>query len=243
MPGTDDFFVTRLFSLCERLMLTQNLSLDVSTDFEASQRRMTAMQKDSFTPMLCSRFHDFSKDDAFYMFLRKGSKDIAGVAARLDNLHSETLSDYWTRSYARLYGQERERISHLHAPAAISEIRGRVVYLGEFYFTPSARGSRNLLRLFTNSLFSYCHLHWKPDWQYAFIRKKHIDRGYAGVYGFTRQIPGAQTWLAPPEGRSSQEYLVALPHSELIHSARYYVTNPELFLGEDTLSKVEKLST
>jgi hypothetical protein len=131
----------------------------------------------------------------------------------------------------------------LHAPAAASDIRGNVVYLGEFYFLPEVRGSRNLYSLFTHLLFCYSHIHWQPDWQYAFIRKPDVEKGFASLYGFTLQIPGAQTWLKPPGGRTSNEYLVALPRADLFHAAQFYTENPDCFLGEDKLKRVEKLRT
>lgn len=243
MFGTEDFHVARLFSRCEQELAARGIEIDPSTDFDQSEKRMIAMEKRGFTPMLSSQYHDLSKEDAFWLFLRKKGKDIAGVAARLDRLGSESLGDYWLRSYGRLYGLDPEEVSYLHAPLAVSDIRGKVAYLGEFYVYPFARGSRNLYRLFTHLLFCYCQLHWRPDWQYAFIRKKDVERGLASVYGYTVQVPGAQTWLTPVRGRTSNEYLVALPSRDLVHTARYHTGSPENFLGEDTLSKVEKFRT
>lgn len=243
MFGTEDFHVARFFSLCEQGLAARGLQIDPTTDFDSGEKRMVAMEKRGFTPMLSSQFHDLSKEDAFWLFLRKDGRDIAGVAARLDRLGSESLSDYWLRSYARLYGLDTDGVSHLHAPAAVSNIRGKVAYLGEFYFYPFARGSRHLYSLFTHLLFCYCQLHWRPDWQYAFVRKKDVERGLASLYGYTLQLPGAQTWLTPVRGRTSNEYLVALPSEDLVHAARFYTGSPEYFLGEDTLSKVEKFKT
>lgn len=243
MFGTEDFQVARFFSMCERGLTERGVSVEPTTDLQDGEARMRAMQKQGFTPMLSTGFHDLSREDAFWLFLQKEGRDIAGVAARLDRLGSESLSAYWLRSYARMYDIAPDAVSERHAPAAVANIRGRVAYLGEFFFHPEARGSRNLYSLFTHLLFCYCQIHWRTDWQYAFIRKPDVERGLASLYGYTVQVPGAQTWLTQVPGRMSSEYLVALPACDLCHAARFYTGSPEYFLGDDTLSKVEKLRT
>jgi hypothetical protein len=243
MLGTKDFEVARLFALCEAELNSASLSIEPTVDFASGEQRMRSLRKSSFTPMLSSQFHDFSRDDAFWLFLRRGSEDIAGVAARRDYLNSESLSSYWHRSYTRMYSPEGRRMSVGHAHPAVNEIRGNVAYLGEFYFHPDERGSRNLMRILSHMLFAYCFIRWKPDWQYGFIRKKDVERGYASVYGFTLQIPGAQEWIEKAPGRDTGEYLVAIRQEDLFHAAGYYCANPQLFLGEDALTSVEKFST
>ena len=243
MLGTNDFEVARLFALCEAELNSANLSIEPTADYASGEQRMRSLKKPSFTPMLSSQFHDFSRDDAFWLFLRRGDQDVAGVAARRDYLNSETLSSYWTRSYARMYASDGRNVSTRHAHPALHEIKGSVAYLGEFYFHPDERGSRHVMRLLSHMLFAYCFIRWKPDWQYGFIRKKDVERGYASVYGFTLQIPGAQTWIEDVPKRDSGEYLVAIRQEDLFHAAGYYSANPQLFLGEDALTSVEKLRT
>ncbi|SLN32286.1 hypothetical protein TRL7639_01406 [Falsiruegeria litorea R37] len=243
MLGTNDFEVARLFALCEAELSAAELSIEPTVDFASAEKRMRALRKTSFTPMLSSQFHDLSKDDAFWLFLQRDGRDVAGVAARRDYLNSESLSSYWHRSYLRMYSSDGTEVSIRHAHPALREIKGCVAYLGEFYFLPDERGSRNTMRILSHLLFAYCFIRWKPDWQYAFIRKKDVERGYASVYGFTLQIPGAQTWVADVPNRSSGEYLVAIRQADLFHMAGYYTANPQLFLGEDALTSVEKLRT
>lgn len=243
MLGTNDFEVARLFALCEAELNSARLSVEPTVDYASGEERMRSLRKSSFTPMLSSEFHDFSRDDAFWLFLQRDGTDIAGVAARRDYLNSETLSSYWHRSYGRMYSPNGGMASMRHAPPALRDIQGSVAYLGEFYFHPGERGSRNIMRLLSHMLFAYCFIRWKPDWQYGFIRKQDVERGYASVYGFTLQIPGAQTWIEDVPGRHSGEYLVAIRQEDLFHAAGYYAANPQLFLGEDALTSVEKFRT
>ena len=236
-----DLDIAKLFSLCQEKMQALDLGVSQTTDFHMAEERARAMGKSSFTPMLSSALNDLSRDDAFWMFLQQDGEDVGCVAARRDNLYSESLSEYWRRTQRRYYGLSEDEVSHSHAPAAVNEIRGNVVYMGEFFIAKSARGSRNQLALFTHVLHSYAHLKWKPDWLYAFVRMKDNRRGYGVEYGFNRHIPMAQIWPSPPSGRQNGEYLTAISRDEILHMAASYWRNPELLLGADSLIKVEKL--
>ncbi|MBE1284630.1 MAG: hypothetical protein GJ676_15060 [Rhodobacteraceae bacterium] len=243
MEKPSDLDVAKLFSLCLEKMHGLGLDLVQTTDFIGAEARARAMGKPSVTPMLSSSLNDFSKDDAFWLFLQRNGRDIGCVASRRDNLYSETLSEYWTRTQRRYYGLSEAEASRFHAPAALHEIRGNVVYLGEFFISDASRGSRNQLALFTHALHSYTHLKWKPDWLYAFVRANDNRRGYGVEYGFNRHIPLAQNWPNPPRGRQCGEYLTAISSDEIFHMAAGYWRNPDLLLCDDSLTKVEKLRT
>ena len=240
MERPSELDVAKLFSLCMGQMQRRNLEVAQATDFEEAENRAKDMGKETFTPMLSSGFNDFSRDDAFWLFLRKNGEDIGCVAARRDSLYTETLSEYWTRTQRRYYGLTYREASGGHAPAALNEIRGNVVYLGEFFISQAARGSRNQLALFTHLLHAYIYLKWKPDWLYAFVRRNDNRRGYGVEYGFNRHIPVAQTWISPPAGRQNGEYLTAISREEILHMADSYCRNPDLLVCEDSLIKVEK---
>lgn len=243
MNWPSDLEVMKLFSLCQKMLGERGISVVQTTQFESAECRARTMGKPSITPMLSSEFNDLSKDDAFWLFLQQDGMDMGCVAARRDNLASENLSEYWARTNKRYYGMTGGRATYAHALAAVSEIKGSVVYVGEFFIRQNARGSRNQLTLFTHLLFSYCAMKWQPDWIYAFVRRNDIRRGYGGEYGFNRQIPGAQIWPSPPPGRQSDEYLVALTRTDLFHMAEVYCRNPDLLLSSDSLTKVEKINT
>lgn len=227
------------FCTCARALHERGISVEESTDFRDCEARMHTIGKKSVTPMLSCDHHDLSKDHAVWLILRKDGRDIGGVAARCDTLISETLSEYWARSYARLYrGQGRLRsVSNTHR--ACDEIKGNVVYTGEFFIAPEMRGSRHLLSLYTHLLFTYCQMRWNPDWIYAFVRADDVRRGYATEYGFTRQYPGAHIWDTIPKGRAVGEYLVAITSQELRDMATFFNLHPSNLLGEDSLRRVE----
>ncbi len=243
MHQPSDLEVMKLFSLCQSMLADRGISVVQTTRFESAEARARAMGKKSITPMLSCEFNDLSRDDAFWLFLQEDGLDIGCVAARRDSLLSENLSEYWERTNKRYYGASGSMATYAHALTAVSEIKGSVVYVGEFFIRGDARGSRNQLTLFTHLLFSYCAMKWQPDWIYAFVRRNDIRRGYGGEYGFNRQIPGAQIWPSPPPGRQSDEYLVAVTREELFHMAEVYCKNPDLLLSSDSLTKVEKFKT
>lgn len=82
MEKPSDLDVAKLFSLCLDKMKERGLGLVQTTDFEEAEDRALAIGKQSFTPMLSSAHNDFSRDDAFWLFLQRRGKDIGCVAAR-----------------------------------------------------------------------------------------------------------------------------------------------------------------
>ena len=227
--------VMKLFSTCITRLEERGVSIDASSDFAACEDRMRAIGKASFTPMISSEYNDLSMDHAVWLILQLDGRDIGGVAARHDTLRRERLTEFWARSYNRLY----KNSGRLEASLSCDEISGNVVYMGEFFITKDARGSRHLLSLYTHLLFAYCALRWQPDWLYAFIRADDVRRGYASEYGFTRQYPGAHTWSQRPSGRAEGEYVVALPSDDLTRMAQFFSEQPSCLLGVDSLKSVE----
>lgn len=229
----------KFFSSCLIHLEDKGITVEESSNFRECEDRMRAIGKNSITPMISSEHNDLSKDNAIWLILRKNGEDIGGVAARHDILVSETLSSFWTRSYARLYKGQ----GHLHVvsdtPRPCDEISGRVIYMGEFFIAEHVRGSRHLLSLYTHLLFSYSQLRWQPDWLYAFVRADDARLGYATEYGFTRQYPGAHVWGVLPKGRATGEYLVAIRSDELSDMAHYFNLHPSCLLGVDSLKRVE----
>ncbi len=242
MNLSSDLDVLKLFAHCNTELNARNLQIVQTTDFRHAEDRAIDMGKGSVTPMLSADHNDLSKDDAFWLFLQEDGKDIGCVAARRDNLHSESLSEYWTRSYRRYYGVSEQAQSHTHAPAVIKDIRGSVVYLGEFFISKSSRGSRHRLALFTHALHAYCFAKWRPNWLYAFIRQDDVRKGYGAEYGFVHQVPAAQAWSNPPGGRKNGEYLAVISQPDLLHMATAYCRNPELLVSVDSLTSVEKFN-
>lgn len=226
-------------SSCLHSLEERGITVEESSDFQACEDRMRAIGKKSITPMISCEHNDLSKDNAGWLILRKDGEDIGGVAARHDTLISETLSEFWERSYGRLYkGQGLLRVVS-DGPRPCDEISGKVIYMGEFFIAEHMRGSRHLLSLYTHLLFAYCQLRWQSDWLYAFVRADDARLGYATEYGFTRQYPGAHVWGALPKGRAVGEYLVAIQSTELADMARYFNRHPSCLLGVDSLRRVE----
>lgn len=243
MQQPTELDVMKFFTTCQNGLHSRGLSVDETTRFDEAECRAALMGKTKVNPLMAREYHDLSRDDAFWLFLQQDGRDVGCVAARRDSLYSEGLSEFWRRSYQRCYGLKTEHVPHSQAPAVVEEIRGSVVYMGEFYIKPGSRGSRHQLALFTHFLFSYCMMKWRPDWLYGFVRGDDIRKGYAGEYGFSRQVPGAQIWPSPPPGRQNDEYLVAVSRTDLFHMAKFYCSNPEFLLSVDSLTKVEKFST
>ncbi len=239
MANTANLNLMKLFGMCLHILEEKGITIEESSDFKACEERMRDIGKRSITPMISSEHNDLSKDHAVWLILRKDGADIGGVAARHDTLVSETLTDFWARSYGRLYKNKGSLRPTASNSRAHDEISGQVIYMGEFFIAKQMRGSRHLLTLYTHLLFTYCQLRWKSDWLYAFIRADDAKLGYATEYGFTRQYPGAHHWDALPKGRATGEYLVALPAKELRDMAAFFNAHPSSLLGLDSLKRAE----
>ncbi|MEP2833510.1 MAG: hypothetical protein ABJL33_15375 [Hyphomicrobiales bacterium] len=178
--------------------------IDVISDFE----------KIEITPRLSPLQNDFTTENSFWLLLEVDGNAIGGVCARVDELRGEPFNEYLIRTARRHYGEK----GVVEVPDFLAENRyNTVAYIGEFFKKREYRGDVAASELFLKCAFCVLFLKWRPDWMYAFLRSHEVQKNACNRYGFSTQIPNAQTWLNPPHGRSSDEWLVGMTAAEFSH--------------------------
>lgn len=193
-------------------------------DFSEIKAMVEATGRGGQTPMLSLNRNDFTRKDAFWLFLTKDGQPVAGTAARYADLGGERFDSYLRRTSREQYGRDSDPIASI-APPVLDRISGRLIYLGELEVHPSRRGRVKLLYRLTRVLMGMAALKW-PDFDviYAFVPREHVK--LADGYGFNWKIPRAITWADPvPKGRLNDHWLVAISRDDFAH----FWSGPEAF--------------
>lgn len=207
--------------------MADGLVVHVEQDFETVPKIIETIGKPYLTPKMSPFYNDFTGENCFWLLLKKDDQVVAAAGARLDDLGTGSITEYWRRTMRRHYGQgETEMVTQI-APPLEQDLKGRLVYFGDLYFSRSAGRSLKTVRRFVLIGHMISALKWNPDWTYAFLREDDVRRGGNFHYGFNRYIPDAQFWLDPPAPRENTEYCVMINRRDLGYLAEAYVRSPE----------------
>ncbi len=193
------------------------LTVHMTSDFEEVELAIRDIGKSYLTPKMDPTNNDFTEENSFWLFLMKDGEYVGGVAARHDILRTEPVSEFWRRAYRRYYPNISGETFALIESSVLANMTGGLTYVGDLFIREGNRGSREVLNSLMLLMHINCALKWESDWLYAFMWDRHVSLGMAAKYGFTRTIPGIRKWVAAPEGRRDDEWLVSLPRTELEH--------------------------
>ena len=195
--------------LCLSRLEGHGLEVEGCADFERVPELISQSPKDYLTPKLSPGFNDFTRESAFWLFLRKEGEVVGGVGARLDDLGSEPVSAYWRRTHNRQYP-----IQSGAAIASIDErvdqfIGGKLVYIGDLFVAPGLSVKRSVSRPLVHFLYALILDKWTFDYAYSFVRDADLIRGAQYQYGMSRTFLWPQTWVSPPPApRANSECLL-----------------------------------
>lgn len=173
--------------------------------------------KPYITPMSSPTLNDFTRSGIIGLLARRDGQPAMFGFARLEDLGDEPVGSYWRRVFGRAYGcgPTAEIICDVRGEVERSLCR-RLVYFGDLFVAPHARGSRMALRAFVCLGHLAVSLKWDPDWTYCFVREQDVLRGSAALYGFNRVFGTPFSWCQePPPPRSRSELLVAISRNDL----------------------------
>lgn len=191
--------------------------IDAVDNFSEIAERVRGTGRVSQTPMMDINRLDFTKNSAFWLFLRKGERDVGAIGAKFVDLGDEEFESYLRRTSQAQYGSRSDLISSV-APPLKSALKGRLIYIGELEFERKARGGLDVLEAFIGAMKGLCALQWRDfDWMYAYIPEEHLK--LERYYHFSMKIPHAITWKnPPPPGRLNSHYLIAEDRQSFRHS-------------------------
>lgn len=218
IPAVEEADILNVYALTVLNLSDQGYGIVQSSDLETAHSRLKTLGKTSITPTISPDSNDFTSDAATAVFLRYEEKYCAGVLLRCDRFTAGNPGDFLARSLMRQYRvpQRDTEIKSSGAPL-MDQMSGTLVYMGDLYFAPEYRGKLSVLQGYIRAMQIIAFMKWRFDWAYAFLRERDVLRGASARYGFTRIASNVQIWSNPPEGRSSTEYLAAVPKAEFLH--------------------------
>lgn len=216
-----------LIAICREKLLLNGLIVHVEQDFDKVPQIIETIGKPYLTPKMSPFFNDFTGENCFWLLLKKEGQVVAAAGARLDDLGDGSITEYWRRTMRRHYGNgEVEMVTRIASPLE-QDLKGRLVYFGDLYFSRAAGRSLKTVRRFVLIGHMISALKWNPDWTYAFLREEDIRRGASYHYGFNRYVPDAQFWVDPPAPRQNTEYCVMTSRRDMAYMAETFIRSPE----------------
>ena len=165
-------------------------------------------------PMHAISRNDFTKEDAFWLFLTHNGRVVGGTAACRYDLRQDSFEDFLRRTSAQQYGRS-EPIQSIAKPIR-EHVEGQLIYLGELQLHPDFRGNIVILTAFFRMLKALSALKWEFDYMYAFIPQEH--RRLISIYGFNWWVEHAIRWRGtPPPGRKNDHIFCAISRLDFEH--------------------------
>lgn len=165
-------------------------------------------------PMHAISRNDFTKGDAFWLFLTQEDQVIGGCAACFYDLRDDNFEDFLRRSSAQQY-QRADPILSIARPVT-ERLKGRLIYIGELQIHPDFKGNANVLEAYFRMLLGLAAMKWEFDFIYAFVPRQH--NRLINTYGFNWWVERAVTWRgAPPEGRLNTHIMCGISRLDFEH--------------------------
>lgn len=215
---------SKFLRICLDGLEAMGYSLEQVADKDEGEKRAAELRDKARSAPFSLQLHDFTRSELFWLFLQKDGCDVGCAVARVHTIQPGELVGYIRSSHVRFHGDNAVDLD-LPVPRLIDAIAGRVAYLGEFYLDEAHRGTRNLLRLYTHSLFIVACESLRADWMYAFCPREHDSFGLARVYGFQIYDDTVLVWKDLPEGRR-REVFCAISAEQLSTMSIHYVKYP-----------------
>lgn len=183
-------------------------SVDPVNRFEDVEELCAKIGKTSQTPMFSISRLDFTREEAFWLYLHKDGEPIGCAAAKVIRLQDEAFESYLRRTSRKQYERDDDPIKSVAQPV-VERIGGTLIYLGELHIKENNRGDMRALKDFVWILKFLAADKWREfDWMYAFIADEH--RKISKLYNFNYEVESAIHWSDPePPGRLSTHWFMA----------------------------------
>lgn len=212
----------RMASALDGRLASAGVEVRQIVDFAEVRAIVEGLGKDYLTPVNSPLLSDMLESNCLGLVGVRGGAPVFFGIARLEDLTVEPVNSWWVRMLGRAYG--RDVVAGVNAGAA-DLMRGRLVYFGDLFVAPGARGVLQNVRDFVALGHLMVAARWSPDVTYCFVRERDVMRGAAARYGFSRLMPSPLVWRDPPPvPRSNSEWLAYLPRADLLPMVRAAVS-------------------
>lgn len=126
---------------CEHLSALQSERYEVSAPRNYSEiaKAVARTGRQRQTPMFSIQRNDFTRAEAFWLFLEKDGAPVAGCAAKYCDLMGESIEAYLRRTSMSQYQRSADPIASVARPV-IEKLHGRLICIGGLEILPEHRG-------------------------------------------------------------------------------------------------------
>lgn len=200
----------------------QGVHLRQERNFKELEDILSGTKKGRLTEHFRRSLNTYTPPQAFWLGGFDDQENLVALAAaRLDDLGSWHLLDYWREYWARCYpaanGVSVTMSDKQYEFAA--NIRGRVAYLAEMWVDSSLERN-GVAGMFAKTLQFLAAQEWNPDWCYAWTRPAFVDRGFPAKCGFVHVHPGI-IWANGPVTIDPDLQVMMNAASDIRDLARY----------------------
>lgn len=197
------------------------LEVTGGTDFEYLAKVIDRIKDKRLSEELSPDFFEFTAKNGFWLMLRsRKGKCVSLQGARLEELGSDTLAQYWNKKQRRIYqlpsGGARLGEGHAHAS---TEIRGKVAYHGDMWLRKKYRG-KGIASAFVRLALLVSLNHWDVDHVYGLMSDRGVRRGFDLECGFFRRQPQGTHWVEEPKHIRGDDWLVWSSRLDLCQMCR-----------------------
>ena len=210
--------IARLCAKLEEKLAAAGYSVELSSDFILLDKTKQELRQAKVGPMHDAEVCDFSNERAFWMRLVDDKGKTVGTQAYRCDYVDTSLADWLPNYMIGVYMRRAEVMmpSHPKPPrGSISwRLRGRLVYEGELWLAPSAKG-KNVFDSFTRLGMLLCIVKWNPDAIYALTSEKMANHGHLIRIGFSNIERGTLRWEWASKDVEPVEYLAVVERNGL----------------------------
>jgi len=179
-------------------------------------------------PMHSISRNDFTKEDAFWLFLKQSDRVIGGCAAVYYDLRQDDFGDFLKRTSEQQY--ERHAPIKSISDTVVARLKGRLIYTGELQLHTDFKGNISVLQCYFRMLLALSALKWEFDHIYAFVAQEH--RRLIDVYGFNWWLDQPIQWRGdPPPGRLNSHLVCGISRNDFLHQwslkSRFALNEPK----------------
>ena len=224
--------------ICFQRLAQKQLTVEQEFDPRSMATIIRELEKPYTTHQLHPDLNDFSSTNAFWLNIyHQGQpgpeaqlKLVGTSGARCDRIREGEFVSFFEDQLKRLYGgAEAIPLKSTDHPPEFAEMRGTIVYLGDFFVLKEFRGAGFDKRFYTLLLYITAMMQWDFDWLYLFITEKHARNGYASDYCLTTSYPTSLLWTEAPSYRSDSDHLALLSRHQFNWLIKRLLARPDLF--------------
>lgn len=227
--------LSKLVGMLDFQLMERGVYLRQERDFKKLEAILAKTKKNKLTEHFRRSLNTYTPPQAFWLGGFDDQENLIAVAAaRLDDLGSWHLLDYWREYWSRCYPAANGRAVVMADEQYnfAKSVTGRVAYLAEMWVDNEFE-TQGVAGLFAKTLQFLAAHEWNPDWYYAWTRPGFASRGFPSKCGFAHVHPGI-IWADAPVTIDPDLKVMMNAASDIRDLAQYLELSSPLGLNDKT---------